>query len=407
MRRDDGVGGARIDAGQRPARPAGPPRGARRHAVGRQPAGRRHAAARRGSRVRRRRRRHATARRRSRRARRCSRCVVARVARRLRRRRRSCASPTSWSRRGQPPGAGHRRRGPTAARVRIAVVTHGQASSPFWAIVRNGVEAAARQMDVVVTYRAPDVYSVDAHEAAHRPGRREQARRARRVDPEAGAGGRAIRRAVRAGHPGRLDQLGQRRLPRASASSPTSASPRSRAGSGRPAPGRRRRAARAVRQPPGRQPGPRRALPRPRPRDARRPAARRACSASTTRARRRRAQIADAIRSGRIDGVLALNATSGIEAVEARAPGQGIPAPKLGDVRPRPRGPAGGARAGQLRSPSTSRPTCRATCRSCCSTQRARYGLFPAQGDVIPTGPNFVTRDNAAQAIELSRRSIR
>src|SRR5512132_65498 len=44
--------------------------------------------------------------------------------------------------------------------VRIVVVTHGQASSPFWAIVRNGVEAAARQMDAVVEYRAPDVYSL-------------------------------------------------------------------------------------------------------------------------------------------------------------------------------------------------------------------------------------------------------
>jgi simple sugar transport system substrate-binding protein len=45
--------------------------------------------------------------------------------------------------------------------VRIVVVTHGQASSPFWAIVRNGVEAAGRQMDVLVSYRAPDVYSLD------------------------------------------------------------------------------------------------------------------------------------------------------------------------------------------------------------------------------------------------------
>ncbi|MGZ6645539.1 MAG: substrate-binding domain-containing protein, partial [Solirubrobacteraceae bacterium] len=49
--------------------------------------------------------------------------------------------------------------------VRIAVVTHGQASSPFWAIVRSGVEAAARQMDVVVQYRAPDVYSLARMEA--------------------------------------------------------------------------------------------------------------------------------------------------------------------------------------------------------------------------------------------------
>ena len=40
-------------------------------------------------------------------------------------------------------------------------------------------------------------------------------------------------------------------------------------------------------------------------------------------------------------------------------------------------------------------------------TQRARYGLFPDQGGVIATGPHFVTRANAEQAIELSRRSIR
>ena len=43
---------------------------------------------------------------------------------------------------------------------RIAVVTHGQASSPFWAIVRTGVEAAERQMNVQVDYAAPDVYSL-------------------------------------------------------------------------------------------------------------------------------------------------------------------------------------------------------------------------------------------------------
>ena len=40
-------------------------------------------------------------------------------------------------------------------------------------------------------------------------------------------------------------------------------------------------------------------------------------------------------------------------------------------------------------------------------TQRSRYGLFPAQGDVIPTGPNFVTRATAERALQLSRQSIR
>ena len=38
---------------------------------------------------------------------------------------------------------------------------------------------------------------------------------------------------------------------------------------------------------------------------------------------------------------------------------------------------------------------------------RARYGILPAQHDVVATGPNFVTRANATQALELSERSIR
>jgi simple sugar transport system substrate-binding protein len=39
--------------------------------------------------------------------------------------------------------------------------------------------------------------------------------------------------------------------------------------------------------------------------------------------------------------------------------------------------------------------------------QLARYGLFAAQGEVVPTGPHFVTRDTAEQAIRLSQRGIR
>ena len=39
--------------------------------------------------------------------------------------------------------------------------------------------------------------------------------------------------------------------------------------------------------------------------------------------------------------------------------------------------------------------------------ERARYGLFPAEGEVIPTGPSFITRDNAAQADRLSQLGIR
>jgi simple sugar transport system substrate-binding protein len=39
--------------------------------------------------------------------------------------------------------------------------------------------------------------------------------------------------------------------------------------------------------------------------------------------------------------------------------------------------------------------------------ERARYGLFPAQGGVVPTGPNFITAANARQVERLSLLGIR
>ncbi len=42
--------------------------------------------------------------------------------------------------------------------VDIAVVTHGEASDPFWAVVKRGIDQAAREMGATVTYSAPDVY---------------------------------------------------------------------------------------------------------------------------------------------------------------------------------------------------------------------------------------------------------
>src|SRR4051794_57659 len=84
--------------------------------------------------------------------------------------------------------------------VRIAVVTHGPASSKFWAIIRNGVDSAARRLDVLVDYRSPDVYSLERMSSLI-----DQAV-ATRPDglvvsiPEPGLAP-AIRRAVRAGIP--------------------------------------------------------------------------------------------------------------------------------------------------------------------------------------------------------------
>ena len=45
---------------------------------------------------------------------------------------------------------------------KIIVVTHGQASDPFWAMVRNGVETAARETDSEVEYHAPEKFDLGA-----------------------------------------------------------------------------------------------------------------------------------------------------------------------------------------------------------------------------------------------------
>ena len=50
--------------------------------------------------------------------------------------------------------------GQSRRRIRFFVITHGEASDPFWAVVQNGAEAAAAQLGVSVTYEAPDTYSI-------------------------------------------------------------------------------------------------------------------------------------------------------------------------------------------------------------------------------------------------------
>lgn len=44
--------------------------------------------------------------------------------------------------------------------IRIVMVTHGPASDPFWSVVKNGVDQAAKDMGVDVEYRAPDTFDV-------------------------------------------------------------------------------------------------------------------------------------------------------------------------------------------------------------------------------------------------------
>lgn len=44
----------------------------------------------------------------------------------------------------------------------IIVVSHGQASDPFWSVVKNGVAQAATDMGVKVDYRAPETFDMVA-----------------------------------------------------------------------------------------------------------------------------------------------------------------------------------------------------------------------------------------------------
>jgi len=52
---------------------------------------------------------------------------------------------------------------PAAAQnTRIIVVSHGQANDPFWSVVKNGVTQAAEDMKVSVDYRAPETFDMVA-----------------------------------------------------------------------------------------------------------------------------------------------------------------------------------------------------------------------------------------------------
>jgi simple sugar transport system substrate-binding protein len=297
------------------------------------------------------------------------------------------------------PGAPTR----SSSGVRIAVVTHGQASSPFWAIVRNGVEAAARQMDVVVSYRAPDVYSLERMKTMV-----DQAV-ASRPDglvvsiPEPGLAP-AIRRAVRAGIPvvsinsgsdvyrrlGVLAHVGQpeeragfdagRRLAAAGARRVLCANQQV-GNQGLDA--RCRGLARAMREAGGRS----------------RVLGIDDQSPSTPR------RIADAVRRAGVDAVLTLNSTGAMLALQAaqRLDPQAVKVATF-DLGPEV---LRAVRDHRLLFAVDQQAYLQGYLPIVLLTQRARYGLFPARGDLVPTGPNFVTADNAGKAIELSKRSIR
>jgi simple sugar transport system substrate-binding protein len=288
-----------------------------------------------------------------------------------------------------------------ARAVRIAVVTHGQASSAFWAIVRNGVDAAGRQVDAVVSYKAPDVYSLD-----HMVALIDQAI-ASKPDglvvsfPEPGLAP-AIRRAVQAGIPTvtinsgsdmykslgvlahvgqpegdagfkagqRLVALGVHRALCINLQIRNQGLDRRCAGLARAmkAAGGKSSVARIDDQ-----------------------------SAGAPKA------IAAAVRKAKADGVLAMNSTSGLAASKGLPDSTGVLIGTF-DLGP---DVLKAVKDGTIAFAVDQQAYLQGYLPVVLLAQLARYGLFPGQGEVIPTGPHFVTRATAAQAIRLSQRGIR
>ena len=292
---------------------------------------------------------------------RCSwRCWPAAAGRRdvRERDRRGHARPTAATRAADVAAPRRRRCGSPSSRTARRRASSGRSSATA------STPPRARSTSLV-DYRAPDVYSLRAHERPDRPGRRDPARTGSSSRSPSPALAPAIRRAVKAGIPvvsinsgsdvfrrlGVLAHVGQ---------------PEERAGlrgraSGWPPPACG--SVLCVNQQIGNT-GARRTLPRAGARDARgrRPLA---------GARRRRPEPGDAAqdrrRRAQPDASTASSPSTppaGIEAVKGARAARRHARSEDRDLRSRPRRAARRPRRPDCSSRSTSRPTCRATCRS-------------------------------------------
>lgn len=87
------------------------------------------------------------------------------------------------------------------AQPTILVVTHGQASDPFWAIVKNGAMQAAKDTNVKVEYRAPETFDMVAMSKLIDAAVNQKPAGLVISNPDPDALGAAIKRAVAAGIP--------------------------------------------------------------------------------------------------------------------------------------------------------------------------------------------------------------
>ncbi|MDZ7909549.1 MAG: substrate-binding domain-containing protein [Gemmobacter sp.] len=83
----------------------------------------------------------------------------------------------------------------------IIVVAHGQANDPFWSVVKNGVETAAKHSGATVEYRSPETFDMVAMSQLIDAAVNQQPDGLVVSIPDADALGPSIQRAVEAGIP--------------------------------------------------------------------------------------------------------------------------------------------------------------------------------------------------------------
>ena len=116
--------------------------------------------------------------------------------------------------------------------------------------------------------------------------------------------------------------------------------------------------------------------------------------------------MAAALTAGRIDGILTLGpggASPALEAVRASGLEDRV---KLATFDLSPEVLAA-VRDGKMLFAVDQQPYLQGYLPVMLLAERARYGVFPRKGELIPTGPHFVTRTNAAEVIRLSEEGIR
>jgi simple sugar transport system substrate-binding protein len=289
--------------------------------------------------------------------------------------------------------------------LRIAVVTHGQAANPFWVVVRNGIDAAARQVDASVSYRSPDSYSIPRMRAL----------------VEAAVAGRPdglvvsipspsieepIRRAIGAGIPvisinsgsgasrrlGVLSHIGQREHRAGAAAGGRLARAGVRRGLcvnqealnvGLDA--RCRGFAEAMRGA---------------------GAAAESLAVDVQNPAATRQRVAEAVTSHRIDGVLTLDTEGAEAALDALRPDDRTSRVRLAtfDLSPRV---LEAVRDRRMEFAVDQQAYLQGYLPIVMLTQKIRYGLFAGEGELIQTGPEFVTRATAGRVVRLSERGIR